>query len=112
MSEEQVWQALTAARGLWGWGDDDGIVPWAGEDGRDVVPLWASAELAAAGAGTDGDPGEAPVFLDLDTLLAEIPGWLGAGIGTAVLSAGGDGFPVPLTDLTERLLRLQVDGPA
>ncbi|MBB3082092.1 DUF2750 domain-containing protein [Geodermatophilus sabuli] len=112
MSEDQVWRALTADRGLWGWGDDDGIVPWTGEDGRDVVPLWASAEQATAGAGVDGDPGEGPLFLDLDTLLAEIPGWMDAGITTAVLSAGGDGLPVPLTELTERLLRLQVDGRA
>jgi len=112
VSEEPVWRALTADRGLWGWGDDDGIVPWTGEDGRDVVPLWASAEQAAAAAGAEGDPGEGPVFLDLDTLLAEIPGWLDAGISAAVLSAGGDGHRVPLTELTERLLRLQVEGRA
>ncbi|MGY1707073.1 hypothetical protein ACI79C_21105 [Geodermatophilus sp. SYSU D00697] len=109
---EPVWAALAAAGGLWGWGDADGIVPWTGDDGRDVVPLWTSAELATAEAGAAADPGEAPVFLDLDTLLAEIPGWLAGGIVAAVVSAGSGGPAVPLTELTERVLRLQVDRPA
>jgi hypothetical protein len=108
---EPVWQALAAAGGLWGWGDADGIVPWTGDDGRDVVPLWTSAELAGAEAGAAAEAGEAPVFLDLDALLAEIPGWLAGGVDAAVLSAGDGGRPVSLTDLTERILRLQVDRP-
>jgi Protein of unknown function (DUF2750) len=108
---EPVWQGLAAARGLWGWGDADGIVPWTGDDGRDVVPLWTSAELATAEVGAAADSEEAPVFLDLDTLLDEIPDWLDGGVTAAVLSAGDGGLPVPLTELTERILRLQVDAP-
>ncbi|MGY1623287.1 DUF2750 domain-containing protein [Geodermatophilus sp. SYSU D00965] len=108
---DPVWQALAADGGLWGWGDADGIVPWAGEDGRDVVPLWTSAELATAEAAAAADPGEAPVFLDLDTLLEEIPGWLDGGVSAAVLNAGDGGRPVPLTEFTEQVLRLQVDRP-
>ncbi|MGY1691820.1 hypothetical protein [Geodermatophilus sp. SYSU D01105] len=52
------------------------------------------------------------MFLDLDSLLAEIPGWLDGGIVAAVVSAGSGGSAVPLTELTERILRLQVDRPA
>ncbi|MGY1643346.1 hypothetical protein ACI782_19750 [Geodermatophilus sp. SYSU D00703] len=108
---DPVWRGLADAGGLWGWGDADGIVPWTGEDGRDVVPLWTTAELARAEVGSAADAEEAPVFLDLETLLDEIPDWLDGGVPAAVVSAGDGARTVPLTELTERILRLQVERP-
>ncbi|MFW3170690.1 hypothetical protein [Geodermatophilus sp. CPCC 206100] len=106
---DQVDAALAAQRGLWAWGEADDIVPWSGPDGRDVVPLWTSADDAAAGSAEGADPGEGPVFLDLDALLDAIPQWMAAGVPDARLHPG-DGAPltVPLPELTERVLRRQV----
>ncbi|MGK5115264.1 hypothetical protein [Geodermatophilus sp. CPCC 205506] len=106
---DQVEEALAAQQGLWGWGDADGIVPWTGEDGADVVPLWTGAEQADAASRDGADPGERPVFLDLDALLDAVPEWLAAGVRAARLHPeGGPPLTVPLVELTERVLRLQV----
>ncbi len=108
----RVWAAMAAQGWLWGWGDEDGLVPWTGDDGSDVVPLWTGAEHAAAECGDGGEPGEAPVFLDLEDLLAAVPDWLAAGVGAAGLQSVAGRFlqTVPLADLTERVLRVQVTG--
>jgi hypothetical protein len=54
------------------------------------------------------------VFLDVEALLDAIPEWVAAGVREAGLQSEGGRFTltVPLTELTERLLRLQVDRPA
>ncbi len=111
---EPVWEALAAAGGLWGWGDTDGIVPWTGEDGHDVVPLWTAADRAEEESMSDAEPGEGPVFLGVEALLEAIPEWVAAGVREAGLQSEGGRFTltVPLTELTERLLHLQVDRPA
>nr|WP_239522172.1 DUF2750 domain-containing protein [Geodermatophilus sabuli] len=103
---------MAAHGGLWGWGDDDGLVPWTGDDGHDLVPLWTGAEQAQTEAGDGGDPGEAPVFLDLEDLLAAVPDWLAAGVTAAGLQSVGGRFQqtVPLAELTERILSVQVTG--
>ena len=99
---EQGWAALAAARGLWGWGDADGLTPWTDAEGRAVVPLWTTAERAAAESREGAEPGEEPLFLDLDALLAEIPDWLTNGVAEAGLDPDGGRFvlTVPLADLS------------
>ncbi|SFK61326.1 DUF2750 domain-containing protein [Geodermatophilus ruber] len=107
-----MWAAARAQGGLWGWGDADGIVPWTDDSGRIVVPLWTDGRRAEAEAGAGADPGEAPVLLDLEDLLAEIPLWLAAGVSAAGLQSDGGRFLLTLSlpELTEALLRLQVNG--
>ena len=109
-----VWADLAAADGLWVWGDEDGVAPWTDGGGHEVVPLWTAQEQAEAESLADAEPGEGPVFLDVDALLDAIPEWVAAGVGEAGLQAEGGRFAltVPLTELTERLLRLQVDRQA
>ncbi|TFV52169.1 DUF2750 domain-containing protein [Geodermatophilus sp. DF01-2] len=109
-----VWDDLAAGGGLWAWGDDDGVVPWTDREGREVVPLWTGPEQAEAEVRADAEPGEAPVFLDVDALLEAIPEWMAAGVGEAGLQSEGGRLllTLPLAELTERLLRLQVDRPA
>ena len=109
-----VWDDLAAAGGLWAWGDEDGVAPWTDGEGHDVVPLWTGADRAEVESLADAEPGEGPVFLDLEALLEAIPEWMAAGVGEAGLESEGGRFllPVPLAELTERLLRLQVDRPA
>ncbi len=104
-----VWDDLAAAGGLWAWGDEDGVAPWTDGDGRDVLPLWTSAERAEAESQADAEPGEQPVFLDVEALLEAIPEWVAAGVGEAGLQSEGGRFllTVPLAELTERLLHLQ-----
>ena len=104
-----VWDDLAAAGGLWAWGDEDGVAPWTDGDGREVLPLWTSAEHAELESRADAEPGEQPVFLDVEALLDAIPEWVAAGVGEAGLQSEGGRFllTVPLAELTERLLRLQ-----
>ena len=108
-----VWDELAASGGLWAWGDEDGVAPWT-DGGHDVLPLWTAADRAEAESLADAEPGEGPVFLDVDALLEAIPEWVAAGVGAAGLESEGGRFllAVPLAELTERLLRLQVDRPA
>ncbi len=108
-----VWDELAASGGLWAWGDEDGVAPWT-DGGHDVLPLWTDADRAEAESLADAEPGEGPVFLDLDALLEAIPEWVAAGVGAAGLQSEGGRFllTVPLAELTERLLRLQVDRSA
>jgi hypothetical protein len=103
-----VWDDLAASGGLWAWGDEDGVAPWT-DGGHDVLPLWTAADRAEAESLADAEPGEGPVFLDVDTLLEAIPEWVAAGVGAAGLEAEGGRFllTVPMAELTERLLRLQ-----
>ncbi|MGY1712160.1 DUF2750 domain-containing protein [Geodermatophilus sp. SYSU D00758] len=107
-----VWDRLGADGGLWAWGDADGVVPWTRDDGTDLVPLWTSADDAEAECRADAEPGERPVFLAVDELLAEVPDWVAAGVAAAVLQPadGRAAGTVALDELTERLLRTQVDG--
>ena len=108
-----VWDELAASGGLWAWGDEDGVAPWT-DGGHDVLPLWTGADRAEAESLADAEPGEGPVFLDVDALLEAIPEWVAAGVEAAGLESEGGRFllTVPLAELTERLLRLQVDRPA
>ncbi len=108
-----VWDDLAVAGGLWAWGDEDGVAPWT-DGGHDVLPLWTAAVRAEAESLADAEPGEGPVFLDVEALLDAIPEWAAAGVGAAGLQSEGGRFTltVPLVELTERLLRLQVDRPA
>ena len=109
-----VWDDLAASGGLWAWGDEDGVAPWTDGEGRDVLPLWTAAERAEEESRADAEPAEQPVFLDVEALLDAIPDWAAAGVGAAGLQSEGGRFTltVPLTELTERLLHLQVDRPA
>ena len=109
--QSAVWEDLAATGGLWAWGDEDGVAPWTDGQGHDVVPLWTGADLAEQESLPDAEPGEGPVFLDVETLLEAVPEWAAAGVGEAGLQSEGGRFllTVPLTELTERLLRLQVD---
>jgi len=106
-----AWEALAAAGGLWVWGDEDGVAPWTDGRGHDVVPLWTDPGRAEAESRDGADPGERPVFLDVDALLEAIPEWVAAGVAEAGLDPQGGRFPatVPLAELTERLLRLHLD---
>ena len=108
-----VWADLAASGGLWAWGDEDGVAPWT-DGGHDVLPLWTAADRAEAESLADAEPGEGPVFLDVDALLEAIPEWVAAGVGAAGLESEGGRFllTVPMAELTERLLRLQVDRSA
>ncbi|WNV77342.1 DUF2750 domain-containing protein [Geodermatophilus sp. DSM 44513] len=108
-----VEEALAATGGLWAWGDEDGVAPWTDGEGRDVVPLWTDADQAEAESRDGAEPGERPLFLDVEALLEAIPEWVAAGVGEAGLDSRGGRFPatVPLAELTERLLRLQLDRP-
>ena len=107
------WDDLAASGGLWAWGDEDGVAPWT-DGGHDVLPLWTAADRAEAESLADAEPGEGPVFLDVDALLEAIPEWVAAGVGAAGLESEGGRFllTVPMAELTERLLRLQVDRSA
>ncbi|WP_158550809.1 DUF2750 domain-containing protein [Geodermatophilus sp. TF02-6] len=97
MPQERLWRQVAAQRGLWGWGDADGVVPWSDDEGREAVPLWTSPEPAEAESRAGAEPGEAPVFLDLDTLLDAVGDWLAAGVTLATLrSEDGRRLPVPL----------------
>ena len=109
-----VWDDLAAGGGLWAWGDEDGVAPWTDGNGHDVVPLWTAADRAEEESMSDAEPGEGPVFLGVEALLEAIPEWVAAGVREAGLQSEGGRFTltVPLTELTERLLRLQVDRPA
>ena len=109
-----VWHELAVTGGLWAWGDEDGMAPWTDGEGHDAVPLWTSADRAEVESMGDAEPGEGPVFLDVEALLEAIPEWVAAGVGAAGLQAEGGRFvlTVPMAELTERLLRLQVDRPA
>ena len=104
-----VWADLAATGGLWAWGDEEGVAPWTDGEGRDVLPLWTAADRAEAESADGAEPGERPVFLDVEALLDAVPEWMAAGVGEAGLEAEGGRFlfTVPLTELTERLLRLQ-----
>lgn len=106
-----VWDVLAGSGGMWAWGDEDGVAPWTAADGSDVVPLWTSAQRAGQESQAGAEPGEGPVFLDVEALLEAIPEWLAAGAGAAGLESEDGRFlrTVPLVDLTERLLRLHVD---
>jgi hypothetical protein len=108
------WDDLAASGGLWAWGDEDGVAPWTDGEGRDVLPLWTAAERAEEESRADAEPAEQPVFLDVEALLEAIPEWAAAGVGEVGLQSEGGRFllTVPLAELTERLLRLQVDRPA
>ena len=108
-----VWHDLAATGGLWAWGDEDGVAPWTDGDGHDVIPLWTDADRAEMESLPDAEPGEGPVFLDVEALLEAVPEWAAAGVGEAGLQSEGGRFllTVPLAELTERLLRLQVDRP-
>ena len=104
-----VWADLAASGGLWAWGDEDGVAPWTDGEGCDVLPLWTGAERAQEESRADAEPGEQPVFLDVEALLEAIPEWASAGVGEVGLQSEGGRFllTVPLAELTERLLRLQ-----
>ena len=108
-----VWDELASSGGLWAWGDEDGVAPWT-DGGHDVLPLWTAADRAEAESLADAEPGEGPVFLDVEALLEAIPEWVAAGVGAAGLESEGGRFllTVPMAELTERLLRLQVDRSA
>ena len=90
-----VWHDLAAAGGLWAWGDEDGVAPWTDGEGHDVVPLWTGGDRAEVESLADAEPGEGPVFLDLEALLEAIPEWMAAGVARRVWSprAGGSCSP-------------------
>ena len=108
-----VWDDLATSGGLWAWGDQDGVAPWTDGEGRNVIPLWTAADRAELESLADAEPGEGPVFLDVEALLEAVPEWAAAGIGEAGLQSEGGRFrlTVPLAELTERLLQLQLDLP-
>jgi hypothetical protein len=82
---------MVVAGGAWGWGTDEGLIPWTDRHGRDVVALWATAEDAEAECGPDRDePDERPVFLSFDEIWARVPRFRAAGVEhVAVQPTGG-----------------------
>jgi len=112
----RIWEAARESQGLWAWGSDDGLTPWTDRLGHDLVPLWISAEQAAAENRAESDPDERPVFLTIDYLLQRIPAWQAAGIEeTGRQSKNGGRFlqTIPLAELADRLSRIRVtNGPS
>jgi hypothetical protein len=109
----RLWDRMRSQRGLWTWGDDNGLIPWIDSHGHDVVALWSDAEAAERESRADADPSERALFISCESMITAIPKWLAAGLPEAGLDSESGRFlyTIPLEELADRA-RVTVEDPA
>jgi hypothetical protein len=81
-------QALQSEKRLWGWGTDDGLIPWEDRHGNTMLVFWKSEARAIEENGEDdSEPSEKALPYSVATLLDRLGPWEDAGVSVIGLEA-------------------------
>ena len=74
-------ESVRTRKELWGWGTDEGLIPWGDRSGGMMVALWQSESRAREeNEGPDASPDEVPIQFTVTELQAKIPAWTREGV--------------------------------
>ena len=74
-------ESIRAGEPLWGWGTEDGLIPWEDRHGRTMLVFWQSeARAIEENVDDEAEPGEKPLPFPISTLLEKLGAWAEKGV--------------------------------
>lgn len=84
-------QSVSTRQELWGWGTEEGLIPWGDRSGSTTIALWQSESRAREeNEGPDAEPDEVPVRFTVTELQAKVPTWTRKGVRRYGLEPKGE----------------------